>query len=333
MNKKCLGCGSILQTDKATLEGFVKSSVYNKAEYCERCFKIIHYGEYSVLDKKIDTDGIIRNINSDKVASVAFLVDALNINENIKKYINKFKNNKYIIITKKDVLPKSLKEKKLISYIKENLINTENIMFVSSFKNYNIDAFMNKITNDNVKRLYIVGFTNSGKSTFINHILTSLSKSPIITTSAIPNTTASYITIKINNKLTIVDTPGFIDNNAIYNFVDYNKVIKLYPKKELKVKTFQVRSNYSIVVNDILRIENTYEKSNSFSFYMSDKLRYEKVSSKNDKLKILQSLEYEINEPTDILINGVGFIRITKVGKVKIYSLDNRLISIRKSMI
>lgn len=333
MNKKCLGCGSVLQTDVVGKEGFVKSSVYNIAEYCERCFKIKHYGEYSVLDKKIDTDGIIRNINSDKVASVAFLVDALNINDNTKKFINKFKNNKYIIITKKDILPKSLKEKKLISYIKENIYNTDNIMFVSSFKNYNIDSFIKKVTNDNVKRIYIVGFTNSGKSTFINHILTSLSKSPIITTSAIPNTTASYIAIKLNNKLTIVDTPGFIDNEAIYNFVDYNKVIKLYPKKELKVKTFQVRNNYSIVVNDILRIENTYNKSNSFSFYMSDKLRYEKVKDKNDKLKILQTKEFEINEPTDILVNGVGFIRITKVGKVKIYSLDNKLISIRKSMI
>lgn len=333
MNKKCLGCGSILQTDVVGKEGFVKSGVYNTAEYCERCFKIKHYGEYSVLDKKIDTDGIIRNINSDKVASVAFLVDALNINDNTKKFINKFKNNKYIIITKKDILPKSLKEKKLISYIKENVYNTDNIMFVSSFKNYNIDNFIKKVTNDNVKRIYIVGFTNSGKSTFINHILTSLSKSPTITTSAIPNTTASYIAIKLNNKLTIVDTPGFIDNDAIYNFVDYNKVIKLYPKKELKVKTFQVRSNYSIVINDILRIENTYNKSNSFSFYMSDKLRYEKVNSKNDKLKILQTKEFEINEPTDILINGVGFIRITKVGKIKIYSLDNKLISIRKSMI
>ena len=333
MNKKCLGCGSVLQTDVVGKEGFVKSSVYNIAEYCERCFKIKHYGEYSALDKKIDTDGIIRNINSDKVASVAFLVDALNINDNTKKFINKFKNNKYIIITKKDILPKSLKEKKLISYIKENIYSTDNIMFVSSFKNYNIDNFIKKVTNDNVKRIYIVGFTNSGKSTFINHILTSLSKSPIITTSAIPNTTASYIAIKLNNKLTIVDTPGFIDNEAIYNFVDYNKVIKLYPKKELKVKTFQVRNNYSIVVNDILRIENTYNKSNSFSFYMSDKLRYEKVKDKNDKLKILQTKEFEINEPTDILVNGVGFIRITKVGKVKIYSLDNKLISIRKSMI
>ena len=117
MNKKCLGCGSLLQTDKVNEDGFVKSSVYGKSDYCERCFKIIHYGEYSVLDKKIDTDGIVRNINSDKVASVAFLIDALNINDGVIKYISKFKGNKYIIITKKDILPKSLKEKKLIEYI------------------------------------------------------------------------------------------------------------------------------------------------------------------------------------------------------------------------
>ncbi|MBQ6285780.1 MAG: 50S ribosome-binding GTPase [Bacilli bacterium] len=333
MNKKCLGCGSVLQSDSVNKEGFVKLSVYDKSDYCERCFKIMHYGEYSVLDKKIDTDGIIRNINSDKIASVAFLIDALNINENIKKYINKFRNNKYILITKKDVLPKSLKEKKVISYIKENLLDTENIMCVSSFKNYNIDKFLEKLNKDNVRRLYIVGFTNCGKSTFINHILTSLSKSPTITTSAIPNTTASYIAIKLNNKLTIVDTPGFIDNDAIYNFVDYGKVVKLYPKKELKVKTFQVKSGYSIIVNDILRIENTSLKSNSFSFYMNDKLRYEKIKSKNDKLRILPNMEYEINEPTDILINGLGFVRITKVGMIRVFSLDNKMISKRKSMI
>ena len=82
--KKCLGCGSVLQSDNASKDGFVKLSIYDKADYCERCFKIMHYGEYSVLDKKIDADGIIRNINSDNISSVAFLVDALNINENIK---------------------------------------------------------------------------------------------------------------------------------------------------------------------------------------------------------------------------------------------------------
>lgn len=332
MTKECLGCGSVLQTTAPKDEGFVKSSVLSKADYCERCFKIKHYGEYSVLDKKIDTDGIIRNINSDNLASVAILIDALNINDNIKKYIKRFKNKKYILITKKDILPKSLKEKKLIEYIKNNVCDTENIMCISSVKNYNIDNFLNKIKEDNVKRLYIVGFTNSGKSTFINHLLTSQMKNPMITTSAIPNTTASYITIKLDNKITIVDTPGFIDSNAVYNFIDYNKTIKLYPKKEIRVKTFQIRNGYSIVINDILRIDNL-SKCNSFSFYMSDKLRYEKVKLKNEKLKILPSISIETNECTDVLVNGLGFIRITKPGEFKIYALDEKMISIRKSMI
>ena len=332
MTKECLGCGSVLQTIAPKEEGFVKSSVLSKEDYCERCFKIKHYGEYSVLDKKIDTDGIIRNINSDNLASVAILIDALNINDNIKKYIKRFKNKKYILITKKDILPKSLKEKKLIEYIKNNVCDTENIMCISSVKNYNIDNFLNKIKEDNVKRLYIVGFTNSGKSTFINHLLTSQMKNPTITTSAIPNTTASYITIKLDNKITIVDTPGFIDSNAVYNFIDYNKTIKLYPKKEIRVKTFQIRSGYSIVINDILRIDNL-GKCNSFSFYMSDKLRYEKVKFKNEKLKILPSISIETNECTDVLVNGLGFIRITKPGEFKIYALDEKMISIRKSMI
>ena len=332
MTKECLGCGCVLQTIAPKEEGFVKSSVLSKADYCERCFKIKHYGEYSVLDKKIDTDGIIRNINSDNLASVAILIDALNINDNIKKYIKRFKNKKYILITKKDILPKSLKEKKLIEYIKNNVCDTENIMCISSVKNYNIDNFLNKIKEDNVKRLYIVGFTNSGKSTFINHLLTSQMKNPTITTSAIPNTTASYITIKLDNKITIVDTPGFIDSNAVYNFIDYNKTIKLYPKKEIRVKTFQIRSGYSIVINDILWIDNL-GKCNSFSFYMSDKLRYEKVKLKNEKLMILPSISIETNECTDVLVNGLGFIRITKPGKFKIYTLDEKMISIRKSMI
>lgn len=332
MTKECLGCGSVLQTTAPKDEGFVKSSVLAKANYCERCFKIKHYGEYSVLDKKIDTDGIIRNINSDNLASVAILIDALNINDNIKKYIKRFKNKKYILITKKDILPKSLKEKKLIEYIKNNVCDTENIMCISSVKNYNIDNFLNKIKEDNVKRLYIVGFTNSGKSTFINHLLTSQMKNPTITTSAIPNTTASYITIKLDNKITIVDTPGFIDSNAVYNFIDYNKTIKLYPKKEIRVKTFQIRNGYSIVINDIFRIDNL-GKGNSFSFYMSDKLRYEKVKLKNEKLKILPSISIETTECTDVLVNGLGFIRITKPGEFKIYALDEKMISIRKSMI
>lgn len=332
MNKKCSGCGAILQSKDVNAEGFVKLNMYDKALYCERCFKIKHYGEYSVFDKKRDFEGIIRNINSDKKASVVFLIDILNITPDIIKHINNFKNNKYILLTKKDVLPKSVKDKKLIAYFKENIYNTDNILCISSVKNYNIDTFMKKIKEDNIKRLYVVGFTNSGKSTFINHILSSMSMSPTILTSSVPNTTASYISIKINEKLTIVDTPGFIDNNAIYNYIDYGKVLKLYPRKEIKVKTFQVKSGYAIVINDILRVE-VLDNKNSLSFYMNDRLRYEKVKSLNSKLVILPNKSFEVDGQTDIVINGLGFIKVNKKGVIRVFTLDTNLISIRKKLI
>ena len=89
--------------------------------------------------------------------------------------------------------------------------------------------------------LGIVGAVRTGKSTFINHLLTSLNKKPTITTSSIPNTTASYITIKLNPKLTIVDTPGFIDNNAIYNFIDYKKNLKPLKKSLKPIKKRNIR--------------------------------------------------------------------------------------------
>jgi hypothetical protein len=66
---------------------------------------------------------------------------------------------------------------------------------------------------------------------------------------------------------------------------------------------------------------------------MSENLRYEKVKSKNEKLTILPNTIIEIEEPTDILINGLGFVRITKPGRIKVYALDNKLITHRKSMI
>ena len=333
MIKKCLGCGSILQSESVTKDGFVKLSVYNKSLYCERCFKIKNYGEYSILDKKIDFDGIVRNINSDPVSQIVFLIDTLNISPIISKYISKFKNKKYILLTKKDILPKSVKDKKIIEYFKENIYDNDFIMCVSSNKNYNIDKFMEVLKNDNVRRLYVVGFTNAGKSTFINHILSSISEKPVITTSSVPNTTASYITIKLNNKLTIVDTPGFIDEGAIYNFLEYNKVSKLYPQKEIKVKTIQVKKDYAVVVNDLLRIENIGNKNNSFTFYMNDKLRYEKINIKNNKLNDLKSIKYDVEEKTDIVINGLGFIKISKPGSINIYTLDTKMISIRRSMI
>ena len=40
MDKKCLGCGALLQHYNNSLEGFIDESKYETATICERCFRI-----------------------------------------------------------------------------------------------------------------------------------------------------------------------------------------------------------------------------------------------------------------------------------------------------
>lgn len=334
MNKNCIGCGSRLQSLNISREGYVRENKLKTSQYCERCYKIMHYGEFSVLKEDIDFDNLIKKINEDEEASVVFLIDLLNVNLEAINYIKKFNNRVYILLTRRDLLPKSVKDKKLISYFKENYYDTDDIMIISSVKKYNVDAFLEKVRNDKVNKLYVAGLTNSGKSTFINALLGSIGKVPTVTTSALPNTTANFITIEFDENLTIVDTPGFVLENSIYNFLNFEEVNKLSPKKEIKVKTYQIKPGETIIVADMFRIDYLSNTKNSFSFYMNNNLEYTRMKAKNtDKLKALHKINLHMNSDEDIVINGVGFIKVVKPCDVHVYAMDERLISKRNKMI
>ena len=51
MIKKCIGCGSLLQTDDVSKDGYVRKENYDISTLCERCFKIRNYGQYKVVEK------------------------------------------------------------------------------------------------------------------------------------------------------------------------------------------------------------------------------------------------------------------------------------------
>ena len=40
MNKKCVGCGSLLQSKYPDKDGYINEELINDAKYCKRCFKI-----------------------------------------------------------------------------------------------------------------------------------------------------------------------------------------------------------------------------------------------------------------------------------------------------
>ena len=57
-----------------------------------------------------------------------------------------------------------------------------------------------------------------------------------------------------------------------------------------------------------------------------------KIKTRDD-LKALPKKNIHLNGEEDIVINGLGFIKVTKECDVVVYTLDENLISVRKSMI
>ena len=200
-------------------------------------------------------------------------------------------------------------------------------------KNYNFDLLLDKINQyKNSNNVYVVGYTNAGKSTMINKILYNYTdKRPVITTSMLPSTTIDSIEIEINDDLTLIDTPGLLDENNIIDCVDIKIMKKMVPTKEIKPKTYQIKAKQSLFIDNLVRIDA--EDDNSLTFYISNLFEIERVFKDTNKLLDLEKHELEVSDNSDIVINGLGFIKVVHASKIIVYTLHNVDVYVREALI
>lgn len=334
MNKICRGCGALFQSNNPELEGFIKEENKEKSTLCERCFKIRNYGEYQKITKKNDDFfEILKQIN-ETGDLVVLVIDIFNINKDIKEICSYFKNNDVLVVlNKRDVLPLSVKINNLLAYVDRLGINYIDKLIISTAKNYNFDLLMNKInTYKKSKNVYVVGFTNVGKSSMINKIIYNYSDSILdVTTSVLPSTTLSNVKVDVNENLTLIDTPGIIDDGSIMNYLEPEKLKKVLPRNEIRTITYQIRSKQSIFIEDLVRID--CEMSNNLTLYFSNKLDITREFNNSDKLHNLEKHELIVFENQDIIISGLGFIKVTDNGRIIIYTVPNVDVFTRPSLI
>ena len=334
MNKICRGCGALFQSNNPELEGFIKEENKEKSTLCERCFKIRNYGEYQKIAKKNDDFfEILKQIN-ETGDLVVLVIDIFNINKDIKEICSYFKNNDVLVVlNKRDVLPLSVKINNLLAYVDRLGINYIDKLIISTAKNYNFDLLMNKInTYKKSKNVYVVGFTNVGKSSMINKIIYNYSDSILdVTTSVLPSTTLSNVKVDVNENLTLIDTPGIIDDGSIMNYLEPEKLKKVLPRNEIRTITYQIRSKQSIFIEDLVRID--CEMSNNLTLYFSNKLDITREFNNSDKLHNLEKHELIVFENQDIVISGLGFIKVTDNGRIIIYTVPNVDVFTRPSLI
>ncbi len=334
LEKTCKGCGVVLQDQNVLQEGYTTSL---ENDICQRCFRMKNYGEYQVITKSNEEYlNILKSVGETKDL-VLYITDLLNLEKNIEQIRSIIPNKMILVLNKKDVLPKSVKETKLIQYLEEKDIHFEEVIVISVSKNYNIDYLLKRIKfYQTTKNVYVVGHTNAGKSSLINKLIQNYSdNSQELTMSPLPSTTLNMVKIEINDYLTLIDTPGLVDTGSILNHIDSSMVKKISPRKEIKPKTYQLRVNQAIIIEDLVRIDYVEGERNSFTLFVSNDLKVKRLLNASNKsdLKDLNKVTYQVKYDEDLVINGLGFIKIVNKGVVDVYIDKNVETFTRKSLI
>ena len=334
MNKYCLGCGVRLQDNNVLLEGYTNDI---SKDLCKRCFRLKHYGEYEMVTKSNDEYiEIIKNVGKTK-SLVLYVVDLISIPQDLGKIKEYLKNNKIILVlNKKDMLPLSVTDKKIIEYIKslyEDLF--VDVVVVSANKNYNLDKLMKVIKKNRVyKNVYVVGNTNAGKSTLINKLIANYSiDTSLITISSMPSTTLNEIKIPFKDFF-LIDTLGLVSSHNIINYIDEDNIKKLSSQKEIKPRTYQIKRGQALIFEDFLRIDYIEGDKNSFTVFASNNINVKRINgNRHETLKNLSRKEITLKYHEDIVIEGFGFIKTILEGKVYVYVDKDVSVFTRKSMI
>ena len=361
---RCIGCGSIIQSDNPKQSGYVpksKLTEINDDLICRRCFRLKNYNE--VLPTEITEDDFYKVVS--KIGStnslVVKIIDIFDLEGSMIPQISRLTNHNdlLIIANKLDLLPKSLKEPKLLHHIKkivsDNNLKPLDVFLMSAKKRKNVDQIIAKIIEyANNRDIYIVGATNVGKSTFINNILKSYTdiEKDIITVSENAGTTLDLIQIPIGDNH-LIDTPGIINTNQIAHYLDQKDIKVITPKKEIKPKVFQLNSKQTLYFGALARVDFVKGEKTPFICYTSQELhihrtKLEKADElfKNHRGTLLTPPgedntfdlvphDFKLNQTNkqDIILPGLGFITVKGPITVKVHTHKEVTPYIREALI
>ena len=318
MIKRCSGCGAILQSDDPKALGYVPDL---DKKICLRCFKMQNYGEVKVIELNSDNATIIKKINGQKKL-VFFLIDFLNITNEVINTYRKINSPKVLVVNKIDMLPKSFKFLKIRSYLENYYGVKERIIFISGKMKESTKKILKIMEEEGVNESLLGGYTNSGKSTLINSLT-----NKNLTTSYLPNTTLDFLPISVLGKYTLYDTPGLIPEKSLYEKDDYKFLKEILGGKKLKEVTYQTKEDMIINILDKISIKSAIK--NSITIYLSDKIAVERVfKDKNN----LPKKVFKVEDNSDIIIRGICLINVKKTTNLEIGIKDHNLMEIRPSI-
>ncbi|NLC95760.1 MAG: ribosome biogenesis GTPase YqeH [Bacilli bacterium] len=341
---KCIGCGSILQTENSNQVGYIPPHKLTEDAdeiLCQRCFRIKHYRD--LPDIELNHEDFVKILNdiAKTDALVINVVDLFDLTGSLIHGIHRYIGNNDLILVgnKRDILPKAINNDKIKNWIRKIISDygyqVKDIILISSKRGDGIDELFTTIEKYRKDRnVYVIGCTNVGKSTLINAIIkrfTPITKD-VITASIYPGTTLGLIEIPLDDNHFIIDTPGIINHHQYAFYLDKNHLKHILPDREINPKVYQLNPRQTLFIDGLARIDFVSGKRTSFVCHFSNAVKIHRTKLENaDNLfakhlgellspptkeeyeKLGKYVKYEFKTPkerSDIVISGLGFISL-----------------------
>lgn len=366
---KCVGCGATIQTSDPTKIGYTpKKSVDERTDdlYCHRCYRLRHYGEYkSVALEENDYFQKVQTIEHQDCL-VIYIVDIMDVYGSFISGISRIVggNDIVLVANKIDLLPKGIKTGKIIHWLKKYIadqgLKVKDVIAMSAKQGTMIETGLDTIRRyANGRDVYVVGATNTGKSTFINQLIKSYTehKDDVITVSKFAGTTLDFIEIPLGKKNVIIDTPGLINKRQIGHYLSKESLDVITMNSTIKPRNYQLSNGQTLFLGGLARVDFVSGDDASFVCYVGNQLYihrtklekavevYQKGLAKTlvpptiDEVKALgkfvkRSFKVPATGEYDIVFSGLGFIHIKGNNQqIEVYLYEKMDVMIRPSLI
>ncbi|MCD2256673.1 ribosome biogenesis GTPase YqeH [Agrilactobacillus fermenti] len=365
----CIGCGAKIQTLDKSAPGYIPNSALQKqltqnAEtiYCQRCFRLRHYNE--IVPVSVANDEFIKLLNElgTKDALIINVIDIFDFDGSVIPGLHRFVGQNPVIIVgnKVDVLPKEVSRPKIRHWLEVQShaqgLRPIKTVLVSSKTGENVEGLLKVIDRYREdKDVYVVGTTNVGKSTLINQVIRqNMTIKDLITTSRFPGTTLDKIEIPFEDGRYLIDTPGIIHEHQMAHYLNDKDLNLIAPQKEIKPKTFQLNARQTLFLAGIARFDYIQGARQGITVYADNQLYLHRTKLENadvfytrqigqlltpprtEDLKNFPKLvrqEFSIQEPSDIVYAGLGWITVKHPGLVAAYVPEGVNVAVRPAII
>ena len=364
---RCIGCGAVIQTEDKDALGYTPASALNKGLetgelYCQRCFRLRHYNEIAPVS--LMDDDFLRLLSHIREANalIVYVVDIFDFNGSIIPGLHRFvgKNPVLLVGNKEDLLPRSLRRSKLTDWLRQqaNQAGIRPLMttLVSAKKNHQVEELLATIEKYRQGRdVYVVGVTNVGKSTLINQIIKQRTGvEDLITTSRFPGTTLDKIEIPLDDGHELVDTPGIIHQEQMAHVLPAEDLRLVAPQKEIKPKTYQLNPEQTLFLGGLGRFDFIKGEKQGFTAFFDNELKLHRTklegatafydkhvgslltppnSKEKEEFPPLVEHVFTIKDKTDLVISGLGWIRVNGEAKVAVWAPEGVAVVTRKAII